>query len=55
MRVQIPNLGRNLFAAGFSFARMLEDEGALQVTGTVQSRGQSKMTFQKGTHAPKPI
>ena len=55
LRVQLSNLGRNLLAAGFSFAWVLEDQRALQVTRTVQPRGQSKMPFQKGTNAPKPI
>ncbi len=53
--VQIPNLRGNLGAAGLSFAGMLQDQGALQVAWTVQSGGQSKVTFQQGTHPPEPL
>ena len=34
---------------------MLQDQCTLQITGTVQSGGQSEVTFEEGTHPAKPV
>jgi hypothetical protein len=55
LRAQVPNPVRDPGATGLRFARMLQDKGALQVPWTVQSRGQSEVTFEQGTNAAEPV
>ena len=55
LRAQVPNPVRDPGATGLRFGGMLQDKGALQVPWTVQSRGQSEMTFEQGTHAAEPV
>jgi hypothetical protein len=45
----------NTGAAGLSLARMLQDQGALQVAGAVQPGCQPEMPFQKCSDAPEQI
>ena len=42
-------------ATGLRFAGMLQDKGALKVPWTVQSRGQSEVTFEQSTHPAEPV
>jgi hypothetical protein len=52
---QISNFRPNLTATGFRVAGMLQDKRTLQEAGTVQSGGQSKVTFEEGTHPAEAV
>ena len=52
---QFPHFRTDLNTAGLGFTWMLQDQCTLQITRTVQSGGQSEVTFEEGTHPAKPV
>ena len=55
LRTEATHAVGNFRSAGLGFGRVLQDQGALQIPGTVQSGGQPKVSFQQRTGLAKAI
>jgi hypothetical protein len=54
-RCQLPDAGGNAGTAGLRFARMLQDEGALEISGAVQAGGEPEVPFEQRPDTAKQI